>query len=95
MWELMTGEGSSRWGNKFGVVLLPVYYHRNEPDPLRFVKRSKAMIDKKKLSLEAPFSYKLMDYIISLFGPKVTSILLLYFYYYYFWKICSCYACTH
>lgn len=89
MCELLgAGEGGSRWGNKFGVILLPVYYHRDEPDPLRFVKRSKAMIDKKKLSLEAPFSYKLMDSIISLFGPKVTlhyTFLFLFETFYYFY----------
>ncbi|KAL1534603.1 wax ester synthase/diacylglycerol acyltransferase 11-like [Salvia divinorum] len=73
--QLMTGDPGSRWGNKFGVILLPVYYHGSESDPLEFVKRSKAMIDKKKLSLEAPFSYKLMDSIISLLGPKLASML--------------------
>lgn len=69
--KLMNGDPSSRWGNEFGVLLLPVYYHTGDSNPLEFVKRSKAMIDKKKLSLEAPFSYKLMQLIISLLGPKV------------------------
>ncbi|KAH6772691.1 hypothetical protein C2S51_011095 [Perilla frutescens var. frutescens] len=73
--KLMNGGSGGRWGNKFGVILLPVYYHRGDSDPLEFVKRSKAMIDKKKLSLEATFSYKLMDLIISLFGPKFASML--------------------
>lgn len=67
----MNSDSGTGWGNKFGIILLPVYYHRDDSDPLQFVKRSKAMIDKKKLSLEAPFSYKLMDLVISVLGPKV------------------------
>ncbi|KAI3445965.1 hypothetical protein Pfo_002630 [Paulownia fortunei] len=73
--KLMNGNSGARWGNKFGVILLPVYYHKGDSDPLQFVKRAKAMIDKKKLSLEAPFSYKLLDSITSLFGAKLSSIL--------------------
>ncbi|XP_051147825.1 wax ester synthase/diacylglycerol acyltransferase 11-like isoform X2 [Andrographis paniculata] len=73
----------SRWGNKFGIILLPVCYHKHNSgsgsgsgsDPLLFVRRAKAMIDRKKLSLEAPFSYMLMDVITHLFGAKLTSIL--------------------
>lgn len=67
----MNGDPSSRWGNEFGVILLPVHYHTGDSNPLDYVNRSKAMIDKKKLSLEATFSYKLMQLIISLLGPKV------------------------
>lgn len=67
----MDCNSGAKWGNKFGVILLPVYYHRGDSDPLEFVRRAKAMIDTKKLSLEAAFSYKLMDLIISFLGPKV------------------------
>lgn len=38
------------------------------------MKRAKAMIDKKKLSLEAPGSYKIGDWVMSLFGAKVSFI---------------------
>lgn len=70
----MDCNSDARWGNKFGVILLPAFYHKGDSDPLQFVRRAKAMIDKKKLSLEAAFSYKLMDLIISFFGPKVCVI---------------------
>ncbi|KAG6417500.1 hypothetical protein SASPL_119681 [Salvia splendens] len=57
--KLMDGDSGTRWGNKFGMLLLPVYYHRGGSDPIQFVKRSEAMIDSKKLSLEGPFSYSI------------------------------------
>ncbi|XP_043714377.1 wax ester synthase/diacylglycerol acyltransferase 5-like isoform X2 [Telopea speciosissima] len=67
--------GGSRWGNQFGYMILPVYYHREVNDPLQYVKRAKAMIDKKKLSLEAHFSYRLGALALSLLGPKVAVYL--------------------
>ncbi|XP_043693101.1 wax ester synthase/diacylglycerol acyltransferase 11-like [Telopea speciosissima] len=56
-------------------MILPVYYHREVNDPLQYVKRAKAMIDKKKLSLEAHFSYRLGALALSLLGPKVAVYL--------------------
>ncbi|KAL1557948.1 wax ester synthase/diacylglycerol acyltransferase 5-like [Salvia divinorum] len=73
--KLMDGDSGTRWGNKFGMLLLPVYYHRGGSDPIQFVRRSKAMIDSKKLSLEAPFSYSIGNLLMSLFGPKVACLL--------------------
>ncbi|KAK4401670.1 O-acyltransferase WSD1 [Sesamum angolense] len=73
--KLMDSDSGTPWGNKFGIILLPVCYHRASSDPLQFVRRAKAMIDRKKLSLEAPFSHTLLDWITSLFGAKLTSIL--------------------
>lgn len=73
--QLMNSKSGARWGNKFGMLLLPVYYHKEGSDPLQFVKRAKAMIDKKKLSLEGPCSYKIGDFIMSLFGAKLASLL--------------------
>ncbi|KAL8027656.1 hypothetical protein ABFX02_14G110600 [Erythranthe guttata] len=65
----------TRWGNKFGMLLLPIYYHKCDSNPIGFVKRAKSMIDKKKLSLEAPFSYKVGNLIMSLLGPKFAAVL--------------------
>lgn len=62
---------STRWGNKFGMMLLPVYYHSRCSDPLEYLKRAKAMIDRKKQSLESHFSYKIGYFAMSLLGPKV------------------------
>ncbi|MCL7027717.1 hypothetical protein MKW94_004247 [Papaver nudicaule] len=67
---------SSSWGNKFGFILLPIYYHKNVDDnPIQYVKRAKAMLDKKKLSLEAYFSYANTSLLMSLLGPKASALL--------------------
>lgn len=70
--KLMNNVSGTRWGNKFGMMLLPIYYHKGGSNPLEFLKRAKSMIDKKKLSLEAPCSYKLGHFVMSFFGAKVT-----------------------
>ncbi|CAN4112183.1 unnamed protein product [Withania somnifera] len=73
--KLMNSKSGARWGNKFGMLLLPVYYCNGRSDPLQFVKRAKAMLDKKKLSLEGPCSYKIGDLIMSFFGAKLAGLL--------------------
>ncbi|KAE9612790.1 hypothetical protein Lal_00027575 [Lupinus albus] len=74
--NLMKSNSGAKWGNKFGMILLPVYYHRsNSPNQLEYLKRAKAMIDKKKKSLEAPFSYKVGAIVMSTVGPKFASFL--------------------
>ncbi|KAE9447150.1 hypothetical protein C3L33_20925, partial [Rhododendron williamsianum] len=71
--DMMKGNSGIRWGNKFGMLLLPVYYHQGGADPLQYVKRAKQMIDLKKQSLEAHFSYNIGYLAMSCFGPKVAS----------------------
>ncbi|KAL8188891.1 hypothetical protein R6Q57_029411 [Mikania cordata] len=73
--ELMKKNSKSRWGNKFGMILLPIYYHASGSDPLHYIKRSKTMIDNKKLSLEALLSYKIGYFVMKCFGAKATSLL--------------------
>ncbi|KAL1811998.1 hypothetical protein ACET3Z_022063 [Daucus carota] len=68
----MNNKGT-QWGNKFGTLLLPVYYHRNDSDPLQYVKRAKVMIDRKKLSLEGYFSYKVGYFVMSYLGSKLAG----------------------
>lgn len=68
---IMNNKGT-RWGNKFGTLLLPVYYHRNDSDPLQYLKRAKVMIDRKKLSLEGYFSYKVGYFVMSYLGSTVS-----------------------
>ncbi|KAK1358893.1 O-acyltransferase WSD1 [Heracleum sosnowskyi] len=63
----------TRWGNKFGTLLLPVYYHRNDSDPLQYLKRAKVMIDRKKLSLEGYFSYKVGYFLMSYLGSTLAG----------------------
>lgn len=70
--NLMRSNSGARWGNKFGMILLPIYYHRsNSSDPQEYLKRAKVTIDRKKQSLEAHFSYKIGDFVMSTLGPKV------------------------
>ncbi|KAJ9175302.1 hypothetical protein P3X46_013869 [Hevea brasiliensis] len=71
--KMMESNSTCRWGNKFGMLLLPTYYHKVEP--LEHVKRAKVMIDRKKQTLEAHFSYQIGDLAMSLLGPKVASLL--------------------
>ncbi|KAK9286647.1 hypothetical protein L1049_015047 [Liquidambar formosana] len=73
--SLMRNNSKARWGNKFGMILLPTYYHRGGNDPLQYLKTAKAMINRKKLSLEAHFSYKIGDFVLSVLGLKAVSLL--------------------
>ncbi|KAI3803706.1 hypothetical protein L1987_31866 [Smallanthus sonchifolius] len=73
--ELMKKNSGSRWGNTFGMMLLPIYYNGSGSDPLQYMKRAKIMIDKKKLSLEAFLSYKIGYLVLKCFGPKFASLL--------------------
>ncbi|CAL9022374.1 unnamed protein product, partial [Prunus brigantina] len=63
------------WGNKIGMILLPIYYHKsNSPDdPLAYLKRAKVMIDRRKQSLQAYFSYKTILSTMPYLGAKVTA----------------------
>lgn len=67
----MKGNPGLRWGNKFGILLLPVHYHRSRGDPLEYLRKAKSMIDRKKQSLEAHFSYKIGDIIMTYLGARV------------------------
>ncbi|XP_074275540.1 wax ester synthase/diacylglycerol acyltransferase 11-like [Silene latifolia] len=75
MEKLMNNKSGTGWGNRFGMMLLPVYCHTRNEDPLCYVKRAKVMIDQKKQSLESHFSYGIGNLVMSLFGPKVASLL--------------------
>ncbi|KAJ8766596.1 hypothetical protein K2173_001114 [Erythroxylum novogranatense] len=65
----------SRWGNRFGLLLLPVYYQKPGVDPLEYVRRAKKMIGRKKRTLEAHFSYFIGHLIMSWLGSKAAYIL--------------------
>ncbi|KAF8406264.1 hypothetical protein HHK36_008349 [Tetracentron sinense] len=70
--NMMRNKSGSRWGNQIGLFLLPLHYHK-DVDALRYVKRAKAILDQKKQSWEAQFSYWVGHIVMSLFGPKVVS----------------------
>ncbi|KAF8013045.1 hypothetical protein BT93_I1037 [Corymbia citriodora subsp. variegata] len=73
--DLMKGNPGLRWGNKFGILLLPICYHRSSGDPLEYLRRAKSMIDQKKKSLEAHFSYKIGHIIMSYLAARIASLL--------------------
>ncbi|CAL5195122.1 unnamed protein product [Lathyrus oleraceus] len=74
--NLMKSNSGAKWGNKFGMILLPIYYHRSKSsNPVEYLKRAKVMIDRKKKSLEAHLSYKIGDFVMSTLGPKFASLL--------------------
>ena len=64
-------EGTAKWGNRFGYILLPIWLHKSIQDPLEYVHQGKAIIGQKKLSLEAHFSYYGGSLLVSIFGMKV------------------------
>uniref|UniRef100_A0A1D1Y3S4 O-acyltransferase WSD1 n=1 Tax=Anthurium amnicola TaxID=1678845 RepID=A0A1D1Y3S4_9ARAE len=72
--SMMAKGSKSRWGNQFGFILLPIYLKKNFCDPLEYVTRAKSMLDRKKLSLEAHFSYAGGALIMSLLGPKLLCL---------------------
>ncbi|KGN43919.1 O-acyltransferase WSD1 [Cucumis sativus] len=73
--DMMKGNKGSRWGNKLGILLLPVNYYTKALDPLQYVKRTKKMLDRKKRTFEAHFSYGIGKLVMSFLGPKVACIL--------------------
>ncbi|MBA0586652.1 hypothetical protein Gorai_017385 [Gossypium raimondii] len=73
--EVMEKNSKARWGNKFGAILIPVFHHKGGNNPLQYLKRAKVMNDKKKHSMEAYFTYKIRDLVMTLLGPKYVCLL--------------------
>lgn len=71
----MAQNPSIRWGNQFGIVVLPLRYRKTRTNPLDHVTKAKAMLDRKKTSLEAIFSYWIGTLVMSWFGAKATCYL--------------------
>ncbi|KAF2294749.1 hypothetical protein GH714_015996 [Hevea brasiliensis] len=70
--KMIESNSRARKGNKFGIILLPIYYAK-DVEPLQHVKRAKATLDLKKKSLEGYFSYKVADLAITFLGCKFVS----------------------
>ncbi|KAL3630692.1 hypothetical protein CASFOL_023676 [Castilleja foliolosa] len=60
------------WGNIVGIVVLPLTIALRD-DPLIYIRRAKAMMDQKKLSLGHKCGFMLMKLIMFLFGSKVAA----------------------
>ncbi|CAF1809799.1 unnamed protein product, partial [Brassica napus] len=58
-----------RWGNFIGLVVFPLVI-RCEDDPLKYVRRAKATMDKKKISMEPLISYGIVKLIMKIFGES-------------------------
>jgi len=60
------------WGNKIGYALHP-FKIGPKKDPLDYVRDAKAVMGRKKSSLEPLFTYFLADLVLKLFGIKVRT----------------------
>ncbi|KAI7731651.1 hypothetical protein M8C21_020330 [Ambrosia artemisiifolia] len=70
--ESMKSGTLGRWGNQIGYVLLPFPIGLRS-NPLDYVKEAKAVIDRKKVSLEPLFAYFVANLVLKLFGIKAVG----------------------
>ena len=71
MAELTEGrDGETKWGNFIGYIILPFSIMRCKK-PLDYIRRAKAIAERKKNSLGAIFTYKGAEFIVKCFGIKV------------------------
>lgn len=70
--KMMENETKLESGNKFGYVLLPIRIGLRD-DPLDYIRRAKATLDRKKLSFEAVCSFAIGLFVHKLFGLKVSK----------------------
>uniref|UniRef100_A0A1J3HZU8 O-acyltransferase WSD1 n=3 Tax=Noccaea caerulescens TaxID=107243 RepID=A0A1J3HZU8_NOCCA len=71
----MMAKGSKcRWGNFIGTIIFPIWI-KSENDPLEYVRRAKATMDKKKISLEAFIFYGIIKFTLKFFGGKAVEAL--------------------
>ncbi|KAI3803062.1 hypothetical protein L1987_31210 [Smallanthus sonchifolius] len=69
---MKTGAMGGQWGNRIGYVLLP-FAIGLKSNPLDYVKEAKAVIDRKKSSLEPLYTYFVVYLVLKLFGIKVVG----------------------
>lgn len=69
--EMMSKKSKTIWGNSIGYILLPFSITPQE-DPLEYVRRAKANIDRKKLSLEPVITFTMAQILLKIFGVEVT-----------------------
>ncbi|KAK3404010.1 hypothetical protein EUGRSUZ_K00371 [Eucalyptus grandis] len=70
--DMMIKNSKCKWGNWIGYILIP-FSIGSEDDPLEYVHKAKATIDRKKLSLEAIITFVCAELVLKLFGVKVAS----------------------
>ncbi|KAK0579396.1 hypothetical protein LWI29_025787 [Acer saccharum] len=67
--DMMKKNSFARWGNHIGYVLFPFTIALRD-DPLDYLREAKAKMDRKKASLEAPYSYFMAKYFLKFCGLK-------------------------
>ncbi|CAN0889697.1 Wax ester synthase/diacylglycerol acyltransferase 11 [Linum grandiflorum] len=67
--DMMEKDTEVKWGNWIGFVLLPLTIGIRD-DPLDYVREAKAVVDRKKRSLEAFFTFSIAEIVVKLFGIK-------------------------
>ncbi|GAB2221909.1 hypothetical protein Droror1_Dr00013104 [Drosera rotundifolia] len=83
--DMMENGSKCKWGNVTGCIMIP-FDVTLEKDPLEHVRKAKLVIDRKKLSLEAKFTYYLtflgakdlgMKFLVSLFYRFISNTTLM------------------
>ncbi|CAN6933733.1 unnamed protein product [Brassica oleracea] len=67
--NMMTKGSKCRWGNFIGTIIFPLWI-KSENDPLEYVRRAKATMDRKKISLEAFLFYGIIKFTLNFLGGK-------------------------
>ncbi|KAF5442282.1 hypothetical protein F2P56_034956 [Juglans regia] len=75
MADMMAKGSKIRWGNVIGYLFLP-FTIALQDDPLDYVRKAKAIIDRKKLSLEPIFTSTCLGLVFRTFGTKVTATII-------------------
>ncbi|XP_010435559.1 PREDICTED: O-acyltransferase WSD1 [Camelina sativa] len=70
--DMMAKGSKCRWGNFIGTIIFPLWV-KFENDPLEYIRRAKATMDRKKISLEAFIFYGIIKFTLKLFGGKVVE----------------------
>ncbi|XP_022763881.1 O-acyltransferase WSD1-like [Durio zibethinus] len=73
--DMMNKKSKAKWGNKIGFILIPITIALQNDHPLDYLRGAKATADRKKLSLEAIFTYLASKYTTKLFGSKLSGVL--------------------
>ncbi|CAN1793915.1 Wax ester synthase/diacylglycerol acyltransferase 11 [Linum perenne] len=71
-YDMMEKDTQVKWGNWIGFILLPFTIGIRD-DPLEYVREAKAVVDRKKRSLESLFTFSIAELVLKLFGIKVVN----------------------
>ncbi|GAV66201.1 DUF1298 domain-containing protein [Cephalotus follicularis] len=72
--DMMAKNSKANWGNRVGYIIVP-FTIALEDDPLDYVRGAKAIVDRKKQSLEAIFTHQEINVVSKTFGVKAVAAL--------------------